>query len=115
MQIIARLFSSLNNADKKRKGSEEMKLSRYEQETIILFNADESNAEIYTADKTVMKRLDQLCNTYPDIYKIKKEDSISKTYSVPKSYISYRKPRKLSSEQRELARKRMIELNLHDN
>ena len=88
-----------------------MKLSRYEQETIILFNADESNAEIYTADKTVMKRLDTLCNAYPDIYKIKKEDSVSKTYSVPKSYISYRKPRALSAEHRELARQRMKKIN----
>ena len=92
-----------------------MKLSKYEQETIILYNAGEKNAEVYTADKSVMKRLDSLCVEYPDIYKVKKSDSTSKTYSVPKSYISYRKPRKLSSEQRELARKRMIELNLHDN
>lgn len=36
---------------------------------------------------------------------------VSKTYSFPKSYVSYRKPRKLDREQRELARERMKKIN----
>ena len=91
-----------------------MKLSKYEQETIILYNADEKNAEVYTADKSVMKRFDSICMEYPDIYKVKKLDSVSKTYSVPKSYISYRKPRIISTEQREKARKRMLNINFNN-
>jgi len=38
----------------------------------------------------------------------------TRTYSFPKSYISYRKPRRLSVEQREKARERMRKINLDD-
>ena len=34
-----------------------------------------------------------------------------KTYEMPKSFISYRKPRRLTDEQREQARKRMHTIN----
>ena len=40
-----------------------------------------------------------------------KQDEVSKTYSLPKAYVSYRKPRAVSTEQRERARKMMIERN----
>ena len=33
-------------------------LSKYEQETVINFNAGEQNATVYTRDKTVMRKLD---------------------------------------------------------
>ena len=36
---------------------------------------------------------------------------IDKTYEMPKSFVSYRKPRKLSEEQREHARNRMHTIN----
>ena len=81
---------------------------------VITYNADEQNAEIYTANKNVMRKIDSLCKLYPDIYKLKKQGSVSKTYSVPKSYISYRRPRNISAEDREKARQRMIALNKHD-
>ncbi len=88
-----------------------MKLSRYEQETIINYNAGEADATIYTRDKTVMRRLDKLAAAYPDTYKLTEQDEISKTYLAPKGYISYRKPRKISEEQREQVRQRMIKIN----
>ena len=34
-----------------------MKLSKYERETIILFNEEESYAEVYTYNQEVKKRL----------------------------------------------------------
>lgn len=37
-----------------------MKLSRYEQETIVSYNAGEQTATIYTRDKAVMRKLDTL-------------------------------------------------------
>jgi hypothetical protein len=40
------------------------------------------------------------------------QDEVSKSYSFPKSYISYRKPRVVSTEQRERARQMMIERNM---
>lgn len=88
-----------------------MKLSRYEQETIINYNAGEATAIIYTRDENAMRKLDKLVIEYPDIYKLIKQDDVSKTYSAPKAYINYRKPRKISEEQREQARQRMAEIN----
>ena len=89
-----------------------MKLSRYEQETIVNYNAGEQNATVYTRDKTVMRKLDTLVADFPDTYKLIEQDKVSKTYSFPKSYVSYRKPRKLNDKQREQARQKMLKINL---
>ena len=88
-----------------------MKLSRYEQESILNYNAGEQTATLYTRDKAVMRKLDTLVADYSDTYKLKGQDEISKTYSFPKSFISYRKPRAVSTEQRERARQMMIKRN----
>lgn len=88
-----------------------MKLSRYEQETIVNYNAGEQTATLYTRDKAVMRKLDTLVADFPDTYKLTGQDEISKTYYFPKSHVSYRKPRAVSIEQRERARKMMIEKN----
>lgn len=88
-----------------------MRLSRYEQETVINFNAGEKMATVYTADPAVMRNLDSLVIGYPDTFKRIKEDDISKTYEMPKSAVTYRKPRRLSEEQRKAARERMKVLN----
>lgn len=89
-----------------------MKLSRYEQETIVNYNAGEQTATLYTRDKTVMRKLDTLVAGFPDTYKLIDQTDIDKTYSMPKSHVSYRKPRKLSAEQREHARQKMLQINL---
>ena len=86
-------------------------LSRYEQETIVNYNAGEPMATVYTRDKAVMHRLDALVNAYPDVYNLIGSTDIDKTYSIPKSYISYRKPRNISEAQRQAASKRMKRLN----
>jgi len=88
-----------------------MKLSKYEQETIINFNVAESDAVVFTRDKAVIRKLDSLVNEFPEVYKCIGETDIDKTYSMPKQYVSYRKPRKLSEKQREDARKRMETIN----
>lgn len=88
-----------------------MKLSRYEQETVVNYNAGEQTATLYTRDKAVMRKLDALVAGFPDIYKLAGQDEVSKAYSFPKSYVSYRKPRAVSTEQRERARRMMIANN----
>ncbi len=88
-----------------------MKLSRYEQETIVNFNAEQQTATLYTRDKAVMRKLDTLVADFPETYNLTGQDEISKTYSFPKSYVSYRKPRAVSTEQRERARQMMISKN----
>lgn len=88
-----------------------MTISRYEQETIINYNVAEQTAIVYTRDKTVMRRLDALVIEYPDHYRLIGETDIDKTYEMPKSFVSYRKPRRLSEEQREQARQRILSVN----
>ena len=84
-----------------------MRLTRYEQETIINFNAEDKTATLYTRDPAVMRKVDALVIEYPDTYKCIGETDIDKTYEMPKSFVSYRKPRRLSEEQREATRERV--------
>ena len=88
-----------------------MKLTREEQETIITFNAKGKNATIYTRDPTVMREVDSLVIVYPDVFKCVAMSDIDKTYEMPKTAVSYRKPRRLSENQREGARERMRKIN----
>ncbi len=68
-------------------------------------------ATVYTRDKAVMRKLDTLAADFSDTYSLMEQDEVSKTYSFPKSYVSYRKPRAVRTEQREWARKMMIKRN----
>ena len=88
-----------------------MKLSREEQETIITFNAKNKNAILYTRDPTVMREVDSLVIGYPNIFKCVSESDIDKTYEMPKTAVSYRKPRRLSEEQKNKAKERMAKIN----
>ena len=90
-------------------------LSKYEQETVINFNAGEQTAIVYTRDKAVMRRIDELVIEFPDVYRLVSETDIDKTYSMPKSYISYLKPRRLSDECREHKREQMTRYNSRDS
>ena len=47
-----------------------MKLSRYEQESILNYNAGEQTATLYTRDKAVMRKFDTLVADFSDIYKL---------------------------------------------
>lgn len=61
-----------------------------------------------------MRKLDTLVSDFPDTYKLTGQDEVSKTYSFPKSYVSYRKPRKLSMEQRKQAQEQMNKINMNN-
>ena len=87
-------------------------LSKNEQETIINFNAGEQSATVYTRDKAVMRKLDALLIEFPEVYKLVEETDIDKTYSMPKSCVNYRKPRKLDDKYRELKRVQMVKYNM---
>lgn len=58
-----------------------------------------------------MRKLDTLAAGFPNTYSLMEQDEVSKTYSFPKAYVSYRKPRAISKEQRERARQMMITKN----
>lgn len=73
-----------------------MKLSLYEQETIILYNEAETTAEVYTHDSKLLKKLSGLAVKYPE--QVIKKDA--HTYTVPKRCVLVREP---YSEKRRLA------------
>ena len=70
-----------------------MKLTKYEQETIINFNNDEQEASIYTASPQMMRKLDALAAAYPEHYQVVK----------------------VNEEHSQWARQRMQEMNRHKN
>ena len=74
-----------------------MKLSLYEQETIILYNQAEATAEVYTHDSRLLEKLRRLAEKYPD--QIVKKDR--QTFLVPKRCVSVREP--YSAERRKAA------------
>ena len=84
------------------------RLSRYEQETIINFNAEEDTAEIYTADSVWIRKLDKLVEQNPEQFgpgrtELLEGEVIAKRYSFPKRFITIRSKdvkRKLTDEQR---------------
>ena len=90
-----------------------MKLTRYEQETIINFNAADKTAELYTRDPAIIRQLDSLVTEYPDTFKRVGETDIDKTYEMPKSSVTYRKPRRLSEEQRQNKIALINKINTH--
>ena len=58
-----------------------------------------------------MKKLDALVNEFPEVYKCIGETDIDKTYEMPKSAVTYRKPRRISDERRSQLQKIMGNIN----
>ena len=81
-----------------------------EQETTINFSRTQDAVDVWTSDKTVMTKLDKLCNSAPDFYKLiaehKAQDDVgaitSKEYRISdKRMLSFRSmKRNLTEEQR---------------
>lgn len=65
-----------------------MKLSRLEQETIILYNQAESSADVYTHDPALLSKLKTLAEKHPK--QVKCNDSNS--FTVPKRCVTVREP-----------------------
>lgn len=82
-----------------------MKLTNYEKETIILFNDEEKEAEVYTCNKALMRKMDGLCKKQPENFKLVKKDSVSKTYTFPKNLVSIRAKRVLTEKQKQSLKK----------
>lgn len=84
-----------------------MSLSRLEQETIIVFNEQEQEAIIETFKSSLIKRLDKLCNEYPNKFQLISEDVEGcKKYIIPKKYVRIGSPKNMTDEQREAMSKR---------
>lgn len=77
-----------------------MKLSLYEQETIILYNQAEATAEVYIHDQKLMEKLTRLSQKHPE--QVCKKDKYN--FTVPKRCVSVREP--YSAERRKAASER---------
>ena len=65
-----------------------MKLSKIEQETIILFNEAEAEAEVYTHNKSLKRRLENAAKKNPTLYHLKDKNAHGGvTYTFPKKYL----------------------------
>jgi hypothetical protein len=69
-----------------------MSISRAEQETSIVWEEEEKIANIYTCSTVTMRKLDKLCEQFPDEYKCIKTIKYQKKYTVPARYIRFGKP-----------------------
>ena len=70
-----------------------MKLTKIEQETILNYNEEESEAQVYTHNTRLKAKLKRLSEKYPDlIYPDRPEHPGAVSYIVPKSCISVREP-----------------------
>ena len=88
-----------------------MRIPREEQETIINFNAKDKIATVYTRNPTFMKQMDILVREYPNTFRCKSASEVDRVYEVPAASVTFRKPRKLSDEQRKTMKKRAEILN----
>lgn len=77
-----------------------MKLSRYEQETVITYNEEEKTASVYTHNKALLRRLDKLAQERPDECRIEKARPDAADYIIPKAWVRIRPPRRMSPEQK---------------
>ena len=68
-------------------------LSPVEQETVIQFDAASDTATVYSANKSIINKLDKLEYTCYNVDTIEGR-VMAKTYKVPKKWISFRKERK---------------------
>nr|MBQ4456586.1 hypothetical protein [Clostridia bacterium] len=90
--------------------------SRYEQETIINFNEEESTAQVYTFNRSLQTKLRKLSEERPEECRIDPDErrtcgGAAAAYIVPKSWVKVAPPRKvtMTEEQVEAARERMRE------
>lgn len=80
------------------------KLSKYEKETIILFNEGEDTASIYTYNAGLKKRLEAFSEKYPDLCWLERthpQGGVS--YILDKSRLSVRLQPPYSEERRKKA------------
>jgi hypothetical protein len=88
-----------------------LRMPKIEKETIVNYNAAESEASVYTRDPAVMKKLDRLVRKNPESYRIERESEYDRVYSMPKNLITFSAPRTVGDAKREQARQSMKQIN----
>ena len=83
-----------------------MKLTKYEQETIVTYNEEEKTAGVYTHNKALLRKLEQLSQTRPDECKLESTSRGGQAadYIIPKSWVKIKPPRIASEAQKAASR-----------
>ena len=80
-----------------------MRLTKYEQETIILFNESESTAAVYTYNTGLQNTLNSLYQSHPEQVTQTGDNGYGGlTYSLPKKWVKIAPPRVLSEAQKKV-------------
>lgn len=96
-----------------------MSIPTSEQETVICFGRNDTEATVWTSDSTVMTKLDKKVKDNDSPWELADETvtidgDITKTYKVPKELVSFRTKqgtgRELTEEQRQAIAERMRNL-----
>ena len=81
------------------------KLSKYEKQTLVLFNEGEDTASIYTCNAGLKKQLAAFSKNYPDLCRLERTHTQSGvSYILDKSRLSVRLQPPYSEERRKKAR-----------
>lgn len=87
-----------------------MSLSKLEKETIILYNEAEKEADVFTYNRALIKRLKGLCEKHPDAFHYKSDNGAGGlTFIIPKRYVKINAPRTVSDKQREQLSKNLTQ------
>ena len=75
-----------------------MAYSKQEQETTIIMDESEKIAHVYTASPVMMRRLDKMCDEFPDDYvctwrEMTDGRATAARYECGKKYVKFRRPR----------------------
>ena len=78
----------------------------------IIWDEEDKNARVYTASPVLRRKLDKLCEQFPDIYQRTWEGMddgriVAARYTVYKGFVRFAKPRKMSEAQRKVATERL--------
>ena len=87
-------------------------LTNYERETIINFNEGEDSASVYTHNKALRRKLEQLAQERPEecrLVKVSHGDQAVEYY-IPKAWLKVRPTRQLSTAQRQALEKARLAL-----
>lgn len=80
-----------------------MNVTKYEQETIILFNEGEATASIYTYNTSLQHTLVSLCESHPAQVRQTGNNGIGAlTFEIPKKWVKVSPPRVLSEAQKKV-------------
>ena len=93
-------------------------LEKFEIETSIWYNKEESTASLSTFDIAMINKMDKYCKEFPDTYKLIREiimdkEIVGKEYTFNKKLVSIRQPssRKMTDEQKKAAGERLKKTN----